>query len=303
MSGPYRDTTGPGSVVLTQAAAAEFGNHGFNVEVLSADHQNKPDVGANIARQWYDQGVDVILDVADLLGGACGKPDRTGEEQGLPQFGAATSDSTGAQVQPEHGALDLRHLDAGQRAPARRSCAHRRRTPGSFFTPTTPSAMRWNATPAISSAPPAGGWSARCATPSATTDFSAFVVQAQAPRAKVLGMANASTDTRSTPSRAAREFGPAPEHEFAALLMGVMDTTRWARIPPRGMLLTESFYWDLKSTAPGAHPRVRRGPIRTGPPAMVRPAATAPRCTLPQGRPPVWARRPPRPMAAPRWPA
>src|SRR5215204_5566748 len=63
MSGPYRDTTGPGSVVCTQQAAAEMANRGFQVEVLSADHQNKPDVGANVARQWYDQGVDVVVDV------------------------------------------------------------------------------------------------------------------------------------------------------------------------------------------------------------------------------------------------
>src|ERR671929_2371556 len=57
MSGPYRDTTGPGSVALTQQAVQDFGDKGFAVEVLVADHQNKPDVGANIARQWYDQGV------------------------------------------------------------------------------------------------------------------------------------------------------------------------------------------------------------------------------------------------------
>src|SRR5690349_4490329 len=65
MSGLYRDTTGPGSVVLTQQAVQDFmgGGRGFQVEVLSADHQNKPDVGANIARQWFDQGVDAIVDL------------------------------------------------------------------------------------------------------------------------------------------------------------------------------------------------------------------------------------------------
>ena len=62
-SGPYRDISGPYGVMCTQQAVAEFGQRGFNVEVVNADHQNRPDVGANIARQWYDQGVDVIIDV------------------------------------------------------------------------------------------------------------------------------------------------------------------------------------------------------------------------------------------------
>src|SRR5262245_60063972 len=63
-SGPYRDTSGTASVVCTRQAVEDFGNHGFNAEVISADHQNKPDVGAGIARQWYDRdGVDVIVDV------------------------------------------------------------------------------------------------------------------------------------------------------------------------------------------------------------------------------------------------
>ena len=63
MSGPYRDTTGPDSVDLTQQAVQDFGSRGFQVEVLQGDHQNKPDVGASIARQWFDQGVDGVVDV------------------------------------------------------------------------------------------------------------------------------------------------------------------------------------------------------------------------------------------------
>jgi branched-chain amino acid transport system substrate-binding protein len=63
MSGLYRDTTGPGSVALTQQAVQDFGSRGFNVEVLQADHQNRPDVGANLSRQWFDQGVDAIVDL------------------------------------------------------------------------------------------------------------------------------------------------------------------------------------------------------------------------------------------------
>ncbi len=64
MSGPYRDATGQGSVVCVQQAVRQFNSTGFDVQVLAADHQNKPDVGAAIARQWFDRdGVDVIMDV------------------------------------------------------------------------------------------------------------------------------------------------------------------------------------------------------------------------------------------------
>ena len=62
-SGTYKDNTGPGSVACAQQAITEFGNRGFNVELIFADHQNRPDVGVNLSRQWYDQGVDMILDV------------------------------------------------------------------------------------------------------------------------------------------------------------------------------------------------------------------------------------------------
>src|SRR6185312_7038287 len=64
-SGPYRDLNGPTSVICTKQAVQEFGAAGFDVEVLSADHQNKPDIAVSIARQWFDQqGVDVVMDCA-----------------------------------------------------------------------------------------------------------------------------------------------------------------------------------------------------------------------------------------------
>jgi len=65
MSGPYRDVNGPTGVACTRQAIQEFSPGGFDIELLSADHQNKPDVGAGIARQWYDGGVDLIVEVAN----------------------------------------------------------------------------------------------------------------------------------------------------------------------------------------------------------------------------------------------
>ena len=147
MSGPYRDTTGPGSVALTQQAVQDFGSRGFQVEVLQADHQNKPDVGANIARQWFDQGVDAVVDLpTSSVALAVNQIAREKNKVHL-NSGAATSRPDRRAVQPEHGALDLRHLHAGEvdrRGDASRPAA----TAGSSSPPTTPSAMRWNATPA-----------------------------------------------------------------------------------------------------------------------------------------------------------
>ncbi len=88
LSGPYKDIGGPLSTDCARLAAARFrrGGEGLNVEFVSADHQNKPDVGAGIARQWFDRdGVDVILDVPNSGGRARGFGGREGEEQGLPE--------------------------------------------------------------------------------------------------------------------------------------------------------------------------------------------------------------------------
>ena len=74
-SGPYRDDGGPTGVICARQAVQEMAaTLGFDVEVLSADHQNKPDIGAGIARQWFDQGgVDAIVERADVVGGAGGQ--------------------------------------------------------------------------------------------------------------------------------------------------------------------------------------------------------------------------------------
>jgi branched-chain amino acid transport system substrate-binding protein len=101
----------------------------------------------------------------------------------------------------------------------------------------------------------------------ATTDFSAFVVQAQASRAKVLGMANASTDTVNT-IKAAREFGLHRNMKLAALLMGLVDVHALGLESGQGLLLTESFYWDLNDRTRALTARVRRA-NQDRPPAMV----------------------------------
>ena len=266
MSGPYRDTTGPGSVVLTQAAAAEFGARGFTVEVLQADHQNRPDVGANIARQWYDQGVDAIVDVPTSSVALAVNQIAREKNKVFLNSGAATSDLTGAQCSPNtvHWTYDTWMLAKGTGAAIVRTGGD------SWFFITADyafgHALERDTANFVRNAGGRVLGQVRYPFP-ATTDFSAFVLQAQASRAKVLGMANASTDTVNT-IKSAREFGLHRSMKFAALLMGVMDIHALGLESAQGLLLTESFYWDLNDRTRALTRRVRQA-NQNRPPAMV----------------------------------
>jgi branched-chain amino acid transport system substrate-binding protein len=266
MSGPYRDTTGPGSVVLTQAAASEFGARGFTVEVIQADHQNRPDVGANIARQWYDQGVDAIVDVPTSSVAFAVNTIAREKNKVFLNSGAASSDLTGAQCSPNtvHWTYDTWMLAKGTGAAIVR-------TGGDtwFFVTADYAFGHALERDTANFVRGAGGrvlGQVRYPFP-ATTDFSAFVLQAQASRAKVLGMANASTDTVNT-IKSAREFGLHRSMKFAALLMGVMDIHALGLESAQGLLLTESFYWDLNDRTRALTQRVRQA-NQNRPPAMV----------------------------------
>ncbi|MDB5382723.1 MAG: transporter permease, partial [Rhodospirillales bacterium] len=107
-SGTYRDISGPYGVECTRQAVAEFGAQGFNVEVIVADHQNRPDVGVNISRQWYDQGVDMILDVPTSSVGLAVNTVAREKNKAYINTGSATSDLTGTACSPNtmHWAYD-----------------------------------------------------------------------------------------------------------------------------------------------------------------------------------------------------
>jgi branched-chain amino acid transport system substrate-binding protein len=266
MSGPYRDATGPGSVVLTQAAAAEFAGRGFAIEVLQADHQNKPDVGANIARQWYDQGVDAILDVPTSSVAFAVSTIAREKNKVFLNSGAAASDLTGAQCSPNtvHWTYDTYMLAKGT------GDAIVRTGGDSWFFVTADyafgHALQRDTTRFVEAAGGRVLGAARYPFPQ-TTDFSSFVVQAQASRAKVLGMANASTDTVNT-IKAAREFGLHRNMRLAALLMGLVDVHALGLDAAEGLLLTESFYWDLNDRTRRLTARVRQA-NQNRPPVMV----------------------------------
>ena len=266
MSGPYRDTTGPGSVVLTQQAVQDFGSRGFSVEVLSADHQNKPDVGANIARQWFDQGVDAVVDLpTSSVALAVNQIAREKNKVHL-NSGAATSDLTGVHCSPNtvHWTYDTYMLAKSTAA------AVVKQGGDSWFFITADYAFGHALERDTGNFVKAQGGrvlgSARYPFP-ATTDFSAFLLQAQASRAKVLGLANASTDTVNC-IKGAREFGLHRSMKLAALLMGTVDVKALGLEAGQGLLLTESFYWDLNDRTRALTQRVR-AKNQDRPPSMV----------------------------------
>jgi branched-chain amino acid transport system substrate-binding protein len=298
MSGTYRDPTGPGSVACTQQAAAEMAPR-LPVEVLQADHQNKPDVGANIARQWYDQGVDAVVDVPTSSVALAINGIAREKNKAFLNSGAATSDLTGPGVQPEHGPLHLRHLHAGQ--------GHRRgaRQAGGdtwfFVTADYAFGHALQRDTARFVEPRGGACSAPRATPSRRPPTSPpSSSQAQSSRAKVLGLANAGTDT-ATCIKQAREFGLTRNMKVAGLLMSSWRSTRSA-CPPRRAADDRALL--LGPERP--HPRLRRARA----PADARPghAGAGAGRLLRRGLHylkawPTWARPRPRPTGARRSPA
>ncbi len=246
-SGTYKDNTGPGSVACARQAIEEFGAQGFNVELIAADHQNKPDVGVSLARQWYDQGVDMILDIPTSSVGLAVQNVSREKNKVAINVGSATSDLTGAQCSPSavHWAYDTYQLA--------------RTTGGATVAAGGDTWFFITADYAFGHAlerdtgefvKAAGGrilGAVRTPFP-ATTDFAAFLTQAQASRAKVIGFANAGSDTINCVKQAA-EFGITRRGtKLAALLMFITDVHSIGLETGQGLVCSETFYWDLNAT-------------------------------------------------------
>ena len=242
-SGPYRDIAGLVSVAAAKLAVQEMAGS-VQAEVISADHQNKPDVGAGIARQWIDRdGVDLIMDVntssvALAVNGVCKEKDRA-----YINVGAATSDLTGPQCTPVtvHWSYDtwmLARSTGGAVAAAGGDTWY-------FLTAdyVFGQQLQRDTTLFVQKA----GGRVLGASPypfPGTTDFSSFLVSAQASGAKVLGLANAGTDTINSIKQAV-EFGLTRNMKIAALLMYLSDVHGLGLETAQGLYMTESYYWDL----------------------------------------------------------
>src|SRR5882724_5552568 len=250
MSGPYKDLAGPGAVAAAHQALEEYGvsGKGMKVEVLSADHLNKPDVGATVARQWFDRdGVDLIVEVANsgvalAVAGVAKEKNKV-----YLNSGAATSDLSGAACNANtiHWVYDTFML-------AKSTGGAMVKTGGdSWFFITADyafgKALQRDTTDFVQGA--GGKVLGSVAYPfPGTTDFSSYLIQAQASGAKVLGMANAGTDTINT-IKQAKEFGIGNKMRLAGLLLFLTDIHSLGLDIAQGIVLTDSFYWDMNDRA------------------------------------------------------
>ncbi len=243
MSGPYRDATGQGSVVCVQQAVRQFNSTGFDVQVIGADHQNKPDVGAAIARQWFDRdGVDVVMDVPTSSVALAVNSVAKEKNKLYINNGGGTGDLTGEQCTPVtiHWAYDTYML-------AKSTASQLSKLGGNkwFFITADYVFGQQLARDAIRFAKESGSTiegERRYPFP-ATTDFSSFLLAAQASGANVIGLANAGSDT-SNCIKQASEFGLMQSMKVAALLMEITDVQAIGTEIGGGLFVSSTFYWD-----------------------------------------------------------
>ena len=246
MSSLYADISGPGSVIAAKMAVEDFNPaaHGMKVEIVSADHQNKPDVGSSIARQWFDvDHVDAILDVPTSSVALAVSDVAREKNKVFLISGAASSDLTGPKCSPNsvHWTYDTWMLAHGTGGALVKTGGDR------WFFLTADYAFGHALERDTTSVVQAAGGKVLGAVdhPLNTQDFSSFLLQAQASKAKVIGLANAGGDTINSIKQGA-EFGiTAGGQQFAGLLVFVTDVQALGLKTAQGLVLTETWYWDM----------------------------------------------------------
>jgi branched-chain amino acid transport system substrate-binding protein len=249
MSSLYADDNGAGSVAAVKMAVEDFNPaaHNMKVDIVSADHQNKPDIGSNIARQWFDvDGVDAIVDVPNSGVALAVSEVAREKNKVLLVSGAAISDLTGPKCSPNtvHWTYDtwmLAHSTAGALAKSGGDTWYFLTADYAFG-----HALERDATAVVLSS--GGKVLGSVSHPLNNQDFSSFLLQAQASKAKIIGLANAGGDTINAIKQGS-EFGiTAGGQHFAALLFYIGDVEALGLKVAQGLVLTETFYWDMNDS-------------------------------------------------------
>ncbi|MFY9314726.1 MAG: ABC transporter substrate-binding protein [Burkholderiales bacterium] len=244
-SGLYADLTGQGSVIAARMAVEDFGaaKKGMKVEIVFADHQNKPDVGSNVANQWYDvDKVDVIVDVPTSSVALAVNEITRKKGKAFLVSGAATSDLTGKACSPNtiHWTYDTWMLANGTGSAIVKTGGD------SWFFLTADYAFghaleRDTEAVVLKSGGKVVG---KVRHPFPGQDFSSFLLQAQASKAKIIGLANAGGDTINSIKQAS-EFGIVKGGQnLAGLLVFLTDIKALGLQTAQGLIFTETFYWD-----------------------------------------------------------
>ena len=261
-SGVYADFGGKNSVEAAKMAIEDFGGTVLDapIEIVSADHQNKPDIASNIARQWYDtEQVDSIMELTTSSVGLAVQALSLEKKKITINTGAATTELTGKACTPYgfHWAYDTHMLAVGTGG------ALVKEGGDSWFFLTADYAFGYSLEEQTSNVVKENGGTVVGAVrhPLATTDFSSFLLQAQSSGAKVIGLANAGLDTQNAIKQAA-EFGITQGgQKLAALLFSIAEVHGLGAEAAQGLTLTESFYWnrDAQSAEFGKRFKERTG--------------------------------------------
>lgn len=244
MAGVYGDIDGMGGVEAIRMAVADMGGaiNGKKIEILYAEHQNKADVAATKAREWFDtQGVDMLIGGTNSSVALAMSKVAAEKKKPFIVVGAASSALTNAQCSPYtiHWAYDTVALAKGTGGAVVKSGGK------TWFFLTADyafGAALQNDTETVVKA--AGGTVVGSVKhPLSASDFSSFVLQAQASKAQILGMANAGGDTVNT-IKAANEFGVTKTMKLAGMLVFINDIHALGLKTTQGMYLTDSWYWN-----------------------------------------------------------
>ena len=267
MSGVYADIGGPGSVIAVKMAIEDFGGSvlGKPVEVVSADGQNKPDVATNIARAWYDSGVDAITDIP-ASGMALAIMQLSKEKRKLALVtSAGSSDITGKSCSPytAHWTWDTYAMSHGTGA----TIVKRGAKDWFFITADYVFGHTLERDTAAVVTANSGKVLGSVKHPLNTSDFSSYLLLAQTSGAKVIGLANGGNDTTNSVKQAI-EFGlPKSGVQLVALIAFISDVHSLGLKDAQGLMLTEAFYWDLddatRAWSRRFYERVKRMPSMT----------------------------------------
>src|ERR1043165_7075010 len=278
MSSLYADIGGPGSVAAAKPAVADFNatNKDIKVEIVSGDHQNKADVGSSIANQWIDvEKVDMIVDVPNSGVALALNEIIRNKNKVFINSGAASSDLTGAKCSPNtvHWTYDTWMLANGTGKAIVKTGGD------TWFFLTADYAFGHALERDTAAVVEANGGKVlgKVRHPINTNDFSSFLLQAQSSKAKVIGLANAGGDTINSIKQAA-EFGIVKGGQsLAGLLVFATDVAALGLPTAQGLVLTETFYWDLNDgtrawtkrwhaerNAPGKYPAMNQAGVYAG---------------------------------------
>ncbi len=245
-SGPFADQVGKGSFVGAQMAAEDFAKEAgdLKVEIVFADHQNKPDVGLSIVRRWIEQeGVDAVADLANSGVGLAVNPYLHDKNRTMLASSTATSDLTGKFCQPTtvQWTLDTWALGSA----IGRTITKAGGTSWYFisFDYALGKALQRDATEAIVKA--GGRVIGSVSHPLGVTDFGSYLLQAQASGAKVVALADTGADAINAIRQAAEFRVAGGDTRLAGLFLQITDIDALGLDRAKGLILSEAFYWDL----------------------------------------------------------